>query len=120
MGMLSARGLVPGLAVVVVAAGFVGSADPEQLQRVETDVVFLRSGALAGYSNREYALDALALPYLQDFTDDATLIRDTASMYWCWTPVVEQWDRIPEAEKSEVALRARAKRLVARYAQAKI
>ena len=66
------------------------------------------------HGDREYALDALALQYLADFTDDERLIRDTASVYWCGTPVFAQLDSLTPEERSRVALRMRARAMVIR------
>ena len=67
-------------------------------------------------ANREYALDALSLEYVADYTSDPRTRERISSLYWCGTPIDTELaaGRLPPAELTEVALRHRAQRLVAR------
>ena len=75
------------------------------------DEISLHRDAL---SNRRYALDALALKYVGDYTDDPEVEDEIRRGYWCGTPVIEQMGRIPASERSETALRERARAMVER------
>lgn len=113
MSVSSERGLLAGVAVLMVAAGFVYLADTGRLERHRPgEAVWVANGG--DYSNREEALDALALQYLADFTDDRALIRGIASMSWCLTPVIEGLASVTPEQRSRVALRARAREMVIR------
>jgi hypothetical protein len=65
-------------------------------------------------SDRQYALDALALRYVGDYTRDSQVVEDIRGGYWCGTPVIEQWGKIPARDMTETALRQRARALVER------
>ena len=65
-------------------------------------------------SNRQYALDALALRYVGDYTRDSRIVEGIRGGYWCGTPVIEQWGKIPARDMTETALRQRARALVER------
>lgn len=67
-------------------------------------------------SNRQYALDTLALRYVGDYTRDPQAVEDTRGGYWCGTAVIEQSGKSPARERSETALRKRARAMVERHA----
>lgn len=113
MSTSSEWGVVAGVAVLMVAAGFVYLADTERLERHRPGAE-LWVADLGDYSDREDALDALALQYLADFTDDRARIRDIASMFWCLTPVLRGLASVTPDERSRVALRGRARAMVIR------
>ena len=65
-------------------------------------------------SDRQYALDALALRYVGDYTRDSQVVEGIRGGYWCGTPVIEQRGKSPASELTEAALRQRARALVER------
>ena len=78
---------------------------------VESDKLLLWGDT---WSNRQYALDALALKYVGEYTDDPEVEGDIRRGYWCATPVVQQMSKIPANERNEAALRERARAMVSR------
>jgi hypothetical protein len=62
----------------------------------------------------DYVFDALALNYLDEFTDDEDEIQSIASYYWCGTPTLQYFaDGGVEPPKTE--LRTRAALLLMRH-----
>ena len=96
-------GTVLGLAIVLAESVLVGAAGPAEV-------------LVSSYSSRDYALDALALKYLDDYVKDPLLRSYIAKPYWCGTPVVEELYRGRKEDRTEAALRARAQALAQRYA----
>ena len=68
-------------------------------------------------SDRQYALDALALKYVGDYTNDPEVENEIRRGYWCATPVLQQMGKIAASERSESALRERARVMVKRNAR---
>ena len=93
------------LAVAIVAAGtaLVGAARPAAM-------------LASSYSDRDYALDALALEYLGDYVEDPLLRSWIARSHWCWTPVESELAHGGPEDLTEKALRARAQAMAQRYA----
>jgi len=96
-------GVVLALAIVLAGSALVGAAGPAD-------------ALVTSHSDRNYALDALALEYLDEYVKDPLLRSYIAKPYWCGTPVVEELDRGRKEDRNEAALRARAQALAQRYA----
>jgi len=65
--------------------------------------------------NREYVLDMLALKYVGDYVDDPRVLRAIGRNFWCGTPLLTESGKIPARERSESALRERAREMARRY-----
>lgn len=114
MTVSSERGLSAGVAVLMVVAGFVYLADTKRLEHHRPAPAVWGDDDLH-YSNRDEALDWLALEYLADVTDDREWIRDFSAMFWCLTPIMAGLVSLTPEEQSRVALRARAREIVIRF-----
>jgi hypothetical protein len=71
-------------------------------------------------AGRPYALDALSLKYVRDYTQNEAIVSGIAGIYWCGTPVLTelQSGRLPRNELTATALRRRAQSLLERYSDA--
>ena len=69
-------------------------------------------------ANREYALDALSLEYLSDYTSDRKILERITRVYWCGTPIDTELaaGHLRREEITEAALRRRASSVIERYA----
>lgn len=98
---------------IALAAALLATAGPPSDSASRPDRHWQDTGA-----DRQYALDALSLKYLRDYTRDEAVVSGIAGLYWCGTPVLSelQSGRLPRSELTDSALRHRAQSLVQRYA----